>query len=76
MNETHEESVSMAVALNELLQAARRMAEGDFHRLVTVKAQGEVASSPTTSTTRFRICSRWTQRFAKASTGCPPWLPS
>ncbi|HLC41340.1 MAG TPA: protein phosphatase CheZ [Methylomirabilota bacterium] len=43
MNDTDEGSVSMTVALNELLRAARGMAEGDFHRLVTVKAQGEVA---------------------------------
>jgi chemotaxis regulatin CheY-phosphate phosphatase CheZ len=38
-----EESVYMTTALKELLVAARGMAEGDFHRLVTFKAQGEVA---------------------------------
>ena len=43
MNNASEESVNMSTALNELLEAARGMAEGDFHRLVTIKAQGEVA---------------------------------
>lgn len=33
----------MSVVLSELLEAARGMAEGDFHRLVKVHARGEIA---------------------------------
>jgi chemotaxis regulatin CheY-phosphate phosphatase CheZ len=37
------ETEEIRVVLAELLEAARGMAEGDFHRLVKVHAQGEIA---------------------------------